>query len=111
MVGEREAPSLVKLCIETAIANLRYLGAVGGVGEHLLQEILPHCTADQLMHIEKLSEDSDLSSVTNDLWKRFYRQQFGEDSEKLVIRRMEKNKVFFKWRHLYEVRSFVLNIS
>lgn len=49
-------PSLVDLCVQTAIDNVRYLGDVGGVGEQLLERILPHCDVDQLKHIEDCSE-------------------------------------------------------
>lgn len=55
-----KAPSLVDLCVETAIDNVRYLGNVGGIDIHLLERILPHCTKDQLMHVEKSSVVSSL---------------------------------------------------
>lgn len=48
----RKIPKLVDLCIQTAIDNVRYMGDVGETDILLLKEILPHCTADQLMHIE-----------------------------------------------------------
>lgn len=51
-----KAPSLVDLCVRTAIDNLRYLGDVGETDAELLGRILPHCTVDQLMHIEKSSK-------------------------------------------------------
>lgn len=53
---QSSAPSLVDLCVQKAIDNVRYLGNVGPVDHHLLEQILPHCTLDQLMHIEKASE-------------------------------------------------------
>ncbi|KAK6919674.1 hypothetical protein RJ641_015578 [Dillenia turbinata] len=43
MMMKKVAPSLVELCIRTAIDDVRYLGDVGEI---------PHCTVDQLMHIE-----------------------------------------------------------
>ena len=46
-------PSLVSLCIQSAIDNVRYIGDVGETDLGLLKEILPHCTVDQLTHIEK----------------------------------------------------------
>jgi len=46
-------PTLVDLCVQTVIDNVRYLGDVGHVDQHLLERILPHCTVDQLMHVEK----------------------------------------------------------
>lgn len=45
-------PSLVDLCVNVVIANVRYLGDVGETDSHLLEQILPHCTRDQLMHVE-----------------------------------------------------------
>lgn len=51
----RKIPTLLELCVQTAIDNVRYLGDVGETDIDLLGEILPHCTADQLMHIEKSS--------------------------------------------------------
>lgn len=53
---EGKIPSLVDLCAWTAIDNLRYLGDVGETDIYLLGKILPHCTLDQLMHVEKCSE-------------------------------------------------------
>ncbi|KAG0494723.1 hypothetical protein HPP92_005717 [Vanilla planifolia] len=105
MLMSTKAPSLVKLCIGTAIANLRYIGDVGGLEMHLLEGILPHCTVDQLMHIENSTEPVDLTPVTNDLWKRFYEQQFGVEHMMLVIRRMKQKHVAFKWRLLYEAKT------
>ncbi|PKU85308.1 hypothetical protein MA16_Dca010467 [Dendrobium catenatum] len=103
MAMSREAPSLVKLCVGTVIANLRYVGDVSGVDLHLLKDILPHCTMDQLICIENSTQDVDLSPVTNDLWKRFYEQQFGEENMMLVVKRMKQKRVVFKWKKLYEV--------
>lgn len=51
-VERRPAPSLVDLCVKVVIGNIRYLGDVGETDSHLLEQILPHCTRDQLMHIE-----------------------------------------------------------
>lgn len=45
-------PSLVDLCVQTAIDNLRYLGDVGETDLHLLARILPHCTLEQLTQVE-----------------------------------------------------------
>lgn len=49
-------PSLVDLCVQIAIDNVRYLGDVGETDFHLLERILPHCTLDQLVHIEHCTE-------------------------------------------------------
>ncbi|KAJ1407948.1 hypothetical protein SESBI_23980 [Sesbania bispinosa] len=76
----RKLPTLVDLCVQKVIDNIRYLGNVGSVDHHLLERILPHCTLDQLMHVEKASEGSDLSPVTDKLWKKFFEKQFGTNS-------------------------------
>lgn len=105
MMKARKIPSLLDLCIQTAIDNLRYIGDVGEVETHLLQRILPHCSVDQLLHIEDSSEGRDLSSVTDELWKRFYEKQYGKESADLVVRRMRQKQVVFKWRQLYEAKD------
>lgn len=51
-----KVPSLVDLCVQLAIDNVRYLGDVGETDYHLLDRILSHCTLDQLMHIENSTE-------------------------------------------------------
>ncbi|KAG9449756.1 hypothetical protein H6P81_009721 [Aristolochia fimbriata] len=84
----QKGPSLSpskKKNIETAIDSLRYMGDVGETDINLLKEILPHCTAEQLMHIENSSKGRDLSSVTATLWKKFYEQHFGEETINLVL--------------------------
>lgn len=101
----KKIPTLVELCIQTAIDNIRYIGDVGETDTHLLKEILPHCTSpDQLMHIENCSEGRDLSPVTDSLWKRFYERNFGEENYNLVVQRMKKNQIVVKWRLLYEAK-------
>ncbi|KAG9448815.1 hypothetical protein H6P81_008780 [Aristolochia fimbriata] len=88
--------------IETAIDSLRYMGDVGETDISILKEILPHCTAEQLMHIENSSKGRDLSTVTDTLWKKFYEQHFGEDSLNLVLRekmkQQTKGQLVFKWK-------------
>ncbi|KAB5531854.1 hypothetical protein DKX38_018524 [Salix brachista] len=101
---KRKAPSLVDLCVNLAVENVKYLGDVGETDLHLLDRILPHCTLDQLMHIEKSTVGRDLSSVTDKLWKTFYEKQFGERSTNLVIERMRQKKVSFRWLQLYEAK-------
>ncbi|KAG9454524.1 hypothetical protein H6P81_007428 [Aristolochia fimbriata] len=102
----QKAPSLSpskKKNIETAIDSLRYMGDVGETDINLLKEILPHCTAEQLMHIENSSKGRDLSSVTDTLWKKFYEQHFGEESINLVLNEMKQQGVLvFKWKQVYE---------
>ncbi|XP_021898463.1 transcription elongation factor B polypeptide 3 [Carica papaya] len=101
---DKQVPSLIDLCIRTAIDNVRYLGDVGETDLHLLEHILPHCTIDQLMHVEKSSKGRDLSPVTDKLWKIFYEKQFGAKSVNLVIERMKQKKVAFRWKQLYEAK-------
>ncbi|MFQ6630477.1 hypothetical protein Gotur_009102 [Gossypium turneri] len=100
----RKAPSLVDLCVRTVIDNVRYLGDVGETDSHLLERILPHCTVDQLLHVETSTKGRDLSSVTDKLWKNFYELQFGRESMKIVIERMKLKKASFRWRQLYEAK-------
>ncbi|WOL15503.1 transcription elongation factor B polypeptide 3 [Canna indica] len=100
----RRIPSLVDLCVQTAIDNIRYMGDVGEVDLFLLKDILPHCNIDQLTHIENSTKGRDLSPVTDDLWKRFYEQQFGEESANTVIKRMKQKRVVYKWKLLYEAK-------
>lgn len=135
---ERKVPSLVDMCIQLAVDNIRHLGDVGDTGLDLLERILPHCTVDQLKHIEDLTEvrgpifyisfltwcisvrifylisswvlqERDLSPVTDKLWKKFYERQFGANSTNLVCERMTQKKVLFKWKLLYEVRHILLH--
>ncbi|XVF16837.1 hypothetical protein REPUB_Repub10bG0066300 [Reevesia pubescens] len=97
-------PSLVDLCVRTVIDNVRYLGDVGETDSYLLERILPHCTMDQLSHVEKCTKGRDLSPVTDKLWKNFYELQFGRASTNLVIERMKLKKVSFRWRQLYDAK-------
>ncbi|XP_058096526.1 uncharacterized protein LOC131242119 [Magnolia sinica] len=101
---QRKIPTLLDLCIQTAIDNIRYIGDVGETDIYLLKDILPHCTLDQLMHIEECSQGRDLSPVTDNLWKNFYEKHFGEESVNLVVKRMKRKQVVFKWRLLYEAK-------
>lgn len=104
MYPVRKVPSLVDLCVYKAIDNLRFLGDVGETDLHLLERILPHCTVDQLMHVEKSSEGRDLTPVTDKLWKKFYERQFGRENTNIVSERMQKKKVAFRWIQLYEAK-------
>lgn len=105
MVHARQAPSLVDMCIKLAIDNIRYIGDVGETDSGLLEKILPHCSVDQLAHIERSTEGRDLSSVTDRLWRKFYEKHFGTDNTKHVIERMNKKNVVFKWRLLYQAKT------
>lgn len=102
--GMQTVPSLLDLCIQTAIDNVRYLGDVGGTDEQFLGEILPHCTVEQLKHVEDSTEGRDLSPMTDCLWKNFYEKKFGERSFNSVVDKMRSKKVTFKWRKLYEAK-------
>lgn len=108
MEFQRGPPSLLELCKQLAIDNVRYIGNVEAVDLHLLEDILPHCTIDQLTHIEDATLGRDLSPVTDNLWKRFYEKQFGVDNTNNVIRRMKQKQVVFKWRRLYEAKMKVI---
>ncbi|EEF36498.1 Protein pof4, putative [Ricinus communis] len=101
---ERKAPSLVDLCVSVAISHVRYLGDVGETDLHLLDQILPHCTMDQLMHVEKSTQGRDLSPITDKLWKTFYEKQFGEREANVAIERMRRYKVSFRWKKLYQAK-------
>ncbi|XP_008807727.2 uncharacterized protein LOC103720002 [Phoenix dactylifera] len=104
----REAPTLLELCKQLAIYNVRYIGNVEALDLHLLKDILPHCTIDQLTRIEDATKGRDLSPVTDDLWKRFYENQFGVDNTNNVIRKMKQKRIVFKWRRLYEAKMKVI---
>lgn len=99
-----KTPSLVDLCVQTAIDNLRYLGDVGETDLHLLDRILPHCTLEQLKQVEDSTEGRDLSPVTDKLWKKFYETEFGAKSANLVVERMKCKSVSFEWKQLYEAK-------
>lgn len=51
-----KVPSLVDLCVQTAVDNVRYLGDVGETDIHLLERILSHCSLEQLIHVENSTE-------------------------------------------------------
>ncbi|PWA89078.1 RNA polymerase II transcription factor SIII, subunit A [Artemisia annua] len=101
----RRIPTLVDLCVQKAVDNVRYLGDVGETDQHLLERILPHCNVDQLTHIEDSTEERDLSPITDKLWKNFYVQQFGAKSTSVVVDRMKQKRVSFSWRQLYEAKQ------
>nr|XP_016506950.1 PREDICTED: uncharacterized protein LOC107824664 isoform X2 [Nicotiana tabacum] len=49
-------------------------------------------------------EGRDLSPVTDKLWKRFYKIQFGEKSINQVVQDMKLRNGTFKWKQLYEAK-------
>src|ERR1051325_7635550 len=92
------------LSINEALDSLKFMGDVGHMDLDLLQRILPHCTIDQLMHIEKSSKGRDLTPITDRLWRNFYEKKFGHNDCKSVIQRMQCMKHTFKWKQLYEAK-------
>ncbi|KAL8151127.1 hypothetical protein V2J09_020935 [Rumex salicifolius] len=102
-----KSPSLVDLCVQTAIDNIQYLGNVGEVETHLLDRILPHCTIEQLMHIENETEGRDLCQATDKLWKKFYEAIFGTQHTSDVVEKMKLCKRKFLWRQLYQAKLMV----
>eukprot|EP01018_Ginkgo_biloba_P039084 Gb_04539 [translate_table: standard] len=99
------APSLVDLCIQSAIDNIQYIGDVGETDLGLLKVILGHCTSDQLMFIEDSSEGRDLSPITDGLWRKCYERRFGAENVNVVVKRMKQKRVTFKWRFLYQAKQ------
>ncbi|XP_074269506.1 uncharacterized protein LOC141592654 isoform X3 [Silene latifolia] len=102
--GNGKAPSLVDLCVQTAIDNVKYIGDVGATDSHLLERILPHCTVEELMHIENANTERDLSPITDRLWKKYYEVKFGAKNVEIVVDRMAKERVSYKWRQLYQAK-------
>ncbi|KAM3399947.1 hypothetical protein ACQJBY_005053 [Aegilops geniculata] len=100
----RKPLSLLDLCIRSAVDNLRTLNSVDVVPDELLKRILPHCTLEQLTHIESCTH-ADLTDVTDVLWKRFFQREFGEENMNLAIKRMKENGVRYKWKKLFEART------
>ncbi|XP_057488274.1 uncharacterized protein LOC130774276 isoform X1 [Actinidia eriantha] len=81
MMTRMKALSLVDLCVQMAVKNVRYPGDLGETDLHLLDRILPHYTVDQLKHIGDSTE-------------------FGAKSANLVIDKMKQKKVSFRWKKL-----------
>ncbi|OEL24881.1 hypothetical protein BAE44_0014099, partial [Dichanthelium oligosanthes] len=104
--GKKKPRSLVDLCVQKAIDNLRYLGNVDGIEMRLLKRILPHCTLGQLTRIESRTE-MDLSPVTDPLWRRFYQREFGEEHANQVIKRMKgmPETAHYTWKDLFKAKT------
>ncbi|KAG7570234.1 RNA polymerase II transcription factor SIII subunit A [Arabidopsis thaliana x Arabidopsis arenosa] len=100
----KKPPSLIDLCVRKAIDNVKYIGYVGGVDFQLLEQILQHCTLEQLKHIEDSTQDTDLSPVTDKFWKGFYKKHYGEEDMNELIEDLEWKKLSYKWRNLYELK-------
>ncbi|RLN03810.1 hypothetical protein C2845_PM13G04300 [Panicum miliaceum] len=106
MESGRKPRSLVDMCVQKLIDNLRDLGSVDGVEMELLKRILPHCTLAQLTRVENRTK-MDLSPITNSLWKRFYQREFGEEHTNMVIKRMKASggRVCYTWRELFKAKT------
>jgi len=106
MESGRKPRSLLDICVQKLIDNLRHLGSVDGIEMELLKRILPHCTLEQLTRIENRTE-MDLSPVTDSLWKRFYQREFGEEHTNMVIKRMKESggRARYTWRELFKAKT------
>nr|XP_051196035.1 uncharacterized protein LOC127309094 [Lolium perenne] len=104
MEAERKAPSLLDICVRKAIDNLRRVESVDGVDTALLRRILPHCDLEQLTRIESRTV-TDLTPVTDVLWKGFYRRQFGEEHTGRVVDRMQRAGARYKWKDLFRAKT------
>ncbi|XP_024177828.1 uncharacterized protein LOC112183711 [Rosa chinensis] len=91
--------------VSIAIDNLDSFGDVGYLDFRFLDQLLPHCSKDQLIHIEKSTKDVDLTPTTDKLWKRFFERDFGGKTTDEVIQKMKIKKMSFKWSELYEAKS------
>ncbi|KAM5556086.1 hypothetical protein ABKV19_023796 [Rosa sericea] len=91
--------------VSIAIDNLDSFGDVGYLDFEFLDQVLPHCSKDQLIHIEKSTKDVDLTPITNKLWKRFFEREFGGKATDEVIQKMKIKKMSFKWSELYQAKS------
>uniref|UniRef100_A0ACD5TG33 Uncharacterized protein n=1 Tax=Avena sativa TaxID=4498 RepID=A0ACD5TG33_AVESA len=100
----KKPPSLLDPSVRTAIDNLRHLTSVDGMDTQLLRQILPHCTLDQLIRIESHTQ-TDLTPVTDVLWKGFYERQFGEEHTGHVLRRMRQSGARFRWKELFMAKT------
>ena len=90
--------------VSIAIDNLDSFGDVGYLDFKFLDQVLPHCSKDQLIHIEKSTKDKDLSPITDKLWKKFFEIEFGVKATNEVIEKMKQKKANFKWSELYEAK-------
>ncbi|XP_044985517.1 uncharacterized protein LOC123452825 [Hordeum vulgare subsp. vulgare] len=104
MEPERKPLSLLELCVRSAVDNLRYMNSVDNLEMGLLKRILPHCTLEQLTHIESCTQ-MDLTGVTDVLWKRFFQREFGEADMNVAIKRMKESGVRYKWKKLFEAKT------
>ncbi|CAK9317521.1 unnamed protein product [Citrullus colocynthis] len=87
--------------INEVIDSVRFIGDVGETDLQFLELILPHCTIDQLMHIEKSFEGRDLTPVMDQLWKTFYERKFGKNDVDIIVKKMHYRNEPSKWMDLY----------
>ncbi|KAM0851878.1 hypothetical protein ACQ4PT_052131 [Festuca glaucescens] len=104
MEAERKPPSLLELCVRKAIDNLRHIDSVDGVDSPLLRRILPHCDLEQLTRIESRTA-TDLTPVTDVLWKGFFQRQFGEENTSRVVDRMRRSGARYRWKDLFRAKT------
>lgn len=101
-----ERPSLLELCIRTACENVAHIGDVGSLPTQFVSRILQSCSeADQLRHIEVCSKRLDLSQVSDELWRRWFANDFGTTSAEYIIHtgeRLGPQNPTPKWRRLYD---------
>ncbi|KAM5556022.1 hypothetical protein ABKV19_023763 [Rosa sericea] len=91
--------------VSIAIDNLDSFGDVGYLDFEFLDQVLPHCSKDQLIHIEKCTKGTDLTPITDKLWKKFFEREFGGKATDEVIQKMKIKKMSFKWSELYQAKS------
>ncbi|XP_050385879.1 uncharacterized protein LOC126802309 [Argentina anserina] len=83
--------------VSVAIDNLDSLHDVGYLHFDFLKKVLPHCTKDQLIHIEESTKDVDLTPIANNLWKKFFEREFGFKATQEAIKNANP-----KWSELYQ---------
>lgn len=84
--------------------NEAKLRDVGDIDLNFLDCTLPHCTIDQLMHMENFSKGRDLTYTTDKLWKNLYEKKFGKNDFDFVIERMKHKNESFKRNQIYETK-------
>ncbi len=101
-----ERPSLLELCIRTACENVAHIGDVGSLPTQFVSRILQSCSgADQLRHIEVCSKRLDLGQVSDELWRRWFANDFGTTCAEYIIHtgeRLGPQNPIPKWRRLYD---------
>ncbi|KAM5578978.1 hypothetical protein ABKV19_008992 [Rosa sericea] len=90
--------------VAIAIDNLDSFEDVGYLDFKFLEQVLPHCSKDQMIHIEKSTKDTDLTPITDKLWKKFFETEFGVKATDEATQKMKIKKVSFKWSELYQTK-------